>query len=99
MPGLGKKFRLPEAFDQTLPGQYRMLPCRFVGLDDDRYVLTNEVGEHLVVTRPQLEQFVMKTVPSDATLYYDLKSKHFLIDDDSNVAVDLLALKYRTKAQ
>lgn len=99
MSGLGKKFRLPEAFDQAVPGQYRMLPCRFVSLDDNRYVLTNEVGEYLVVTRPQLEQFVRKTVPFHGDFYHDLKSKHFLIDDDSNVAVDLLALKYRTKAQ
>ncbi len=99
MSGLGKKFRLPEAFDQAVPGQYRMLPCRFVSLDDNRYVLTNEVGEHLVVTRPQLEQFVRKIVPFHGDFYHDLKSKHFLIDDDSNVAVDLLALKYRTKAQ
>jgi uncharacterized protein len=99
MSGLGKKFYLPEAFDQAVSGQYRMLPCRFVSLDDNRYVLTNEVGEHLVVTRPQLEQFVRKTVPFHGDFYHDLKSKHFLIDDDSNVAVDLLALKYRTKAQ
>lgn len=99
MSGLGKKFRLPEAFDQAVSGQYRMLPCRFVSLDDDRYVLTNEVGEHLVVTRSQLEQFVRKTVPTHGDFYHDLKSKHFMIDDDSNVAVDLLALKYRTKAQ
>lgn len=99
MSVLGKKFRLPEAFDQAAQGQYRMLPCRFVSLDDNRYVLTNEVGEYLTVTRPQLEQFVRKTVPSHSDFYHNLKSKHFLIDDDSNVAVDLLALKYRTKAQ
>lgn len=99
MSRLGKKFRLPQAFDQAVPGQYWMLPCRFVNLDDNRYVLTNEVGEHLVVTRPQLEQFVRKTVSFHGDFYHDLKSKHFLIDDDSNVAVDLLALKYRTKAQ
>lgn len=99
MSGLGKKFRLTEAFDQASFGQYRMLPCRFVSLDDNRYVLTNEVGEHLIVTRTQLEQFVRKTVPFHGDFYHDLKSKHFLIDDDSNVAVDLLALKYRTKAQ
>jgi uncharacterized protein len=99
MSGLTKKFRPIEAFNQATPGQYRILPCRFVSLDDSRYVLTNEVGEHLIATRPQLEQFVRKAVPFHDGFYHDLKSKHFLIDDDSNVAVDLLALKYRTKAQ
>jgi His-Xaa-Ser system radical SAM maturase HxsB len=99
MPQLGKKFRPIESFDQATFGQYRMLPCRFASLDDRRYVLSNDVGEHLVLTRPQLEQFVKKTVPVNSDFYGDLKSKHFLIDDDSNVAIDLLALKYRTKAQ
>ena len=99
MAGLGKKFRAVDAFNQASPGQYQMLPCRFIGLDNNRYVMTNEVGEHLVISRPQLEQFVKKTVPLDSDYYNDLKSKHFLIDSDSNVAIDLLALKYRTKAQ
>lgn len=97
--GLVKKFRSIDAFNRASPGQYQMLPCRFVGLDDSRYVMTNEVGEHLVVTRPQLEQFVRKSVPLYSDYYNDLKSKHFLLDDDSNVALDLLSLKYRTKAQ
>lgn len=99
MSGLGKKFRKIESFDQAASSQYQMLPCRFVSLDDNRYVLTNEAGEHLIVTRPQLEQFVRKTVPNHDDFYYNLKSKHFLIDANSNVAIDLLALKYRTKAQ
>lgn len=99
MAGLGKKFRPVDAFNQATLGQYQMLPCRFIRLDDNRYVMTNEVGEHLVISRPQLEQFVKKTVPLDSDYYHDLKSKHFLIDGDSNVAIDLLALKYRTKAQ
>lgn len=99
MSELGKKFRSGPAFDRASSGQYQTLPCRFVKLDDNRYVLTNEVGEHLVVTRSQLEQFVRKSVSFHSDFYHDLKSKHFLVDDDSNVAIDLLALKYRTKAQ
>lgn len=99
MSELGKRFHLKEAFDQAVPGRYQMLPCRFISLDDGRYILTNEVGEYLVVTRSQLEQFVRKAVPLCDDFYHNLQSKHFLIDDDSNVAVDLLALKYRTKAQ
>ncbi|WAK04451.1 His-Xaa-Ser system radical SAM maturase HxsB [Methylobacter sp. YRD-M1] len=99
MSELGKKFRSVPAFDRASSGQYQTLPCRFVKLDDNRYVLTNEVGEHLIVTRSQLEQFVRKSIPFHSDFYHDLKSKHFLIDDDSNVAIDLLALKYRTKAQ
>src|SRR3546814_13294558 len=32
-------------------------------------------------------------------IYSELKAKHFLVDGDSNVAIDLLALKVRTKLQ
>ncbi|MDP1666137.1 MAG: His-Xaa-Ser system radical SAM maturase HxsB [Methylobacter sp.] len=96
---LGKKFKLLEVFDQATNGQYQLLPSRFAALDDGRYLLSNEVGEYLVVTRPDLESFIRKQVPANTDFYHDLKSKHFLFDDDSNVALDLLALKYRTKAQ
>lgn len=96
---LGKKFKLVEAFDQSANGAYHLLPSRFSALDDGRYLLSNEVGEYLVVNRDQLQQYVKKQVTHNTDFYYDLKSKHFLFDDDSNVAIDLLALKYRTKAQ
>jgi uncharacterized protein len=96
---LGKKFKLIEAFDQATEGGYQLLPARFASLDNIRYFLSNEVGEFLVVTRKQLDDYVRKRVFKNSDFYYDLKSKGFLIDADSNVALDLLALKYRTKAQ
>ncbi len=95
---LGKRFKLIEEFDQSITYDYQLLPSRFASLDDGRYLLSNEVGEYLVVSRLLLEQYVRKQVPRNSDFYYDLKSKHFLFDDDSNVAIDLLALKYRTKA-
>ncbi len=94
---LGKKFKLIEAF--TTEGDYQLLPSRFATIDDNRCLLSNDVGEFLVVTREQLGDYVKKRVPMNSSFYHDLKSKSFLIDDDSNVAIDLLALKYRTKAQ
>jgi His-Xaa-Ser system radical SAM maturase HxsB len=96
---LGKKFKLIEAFDQATEGDYQLLPTRFTTLDDKRYFLSNDVGEFLVITREQLADYIKKRVPKSSDFYHDLKSKSFLIDNDSNVAIDLLALKYRTKAQ
>ena len=72
---------------------------RFASLDDNRIILSNDVGEFLVISRQQLEDFIKKRVLTNTKFYYDLKAKHFLFDSDSNVALDLLALKYRTKAQ
>lgn len=99
MSALAKRFRPLETFDQARPGHYQLLPARFARLDETRYVLTNEVGEYLIVDRPHLEQYVRKAVMPGTPFYHDLKAKHFLIDDDSTVALDLLALKVRTKAQ
>ncbi len=96
---LGKKFKLIEAFDQATEGSYQLLPSRFATLDDKRYILSNDVGEYLVITREQLENYIKIRVPTNSEFYNDLKSKSFLIDNDSNVAIDLLAIKYRTKAQ
>ncbi len=76
---------------------YDLLPFKFIILDDERYVLTNMCGEFLVIQKNDLRRFVGKDLESDSELYYNLKSKHFLYDSKSNVAVNLLALKYRTK--
>jgi uncharacterized protein len=76
---------------------YALLPLRFIRLDAGRYVAVNEVGEWQTLTRPELEAFVRKELPGNTPLYYSLKSKHFILDRDSDVAVDLLALKIRTK--
>jgi len=77
--------------------EYKLLPFKFIQLDADRYVLTNLVGEHLVVSRDSLNLFIRKKLPSSSDLFLDLKAKHFLYDDKSDVAINLLALKYRTK--
>lgn len=47
--------------------------------------------------RPSLESFVRHRLPYSSRTYALLKSKHFLLDEDSKVALDLLALKTRTK--
>ena len=61
--------------------------------------MTNMVGELLLLQRPLMHSFVTHQLTSDTDSYRDLKSKHFLIDDDSSVALDLLTIKTRTKAR
>jgi His-Xaa-Ser system radical SAM maturase HxsB len=96
MTGLHGHFRDQAAFAPR--PDYRLLPFRFTRLDEQRYVVTNEVGEHVVVSRPQLIAFARHKLPVTGVLYRELKAKHFLFDDDSRVALDLLALKARTRA-
>jgi uncharacterized protein len=91
------KFLPLSAFEAPLASGYRLLPFRFTALDAQDYVLTNQAGEYLILDRPILKEFAHHKLSPQAPIYNDLKSKHFLIDSDSSVAVDLLALKVRTK--
>src|ERR1700722_168350 len=91
------KFESLSAYEKTLAEGYKLLPFRFTPFDDQNYVLTNQVGEFLVLDRPTLENLIHHRLSTDNSAYNDLKSKHFLLDSDSSVSIDLLALKARTK--
>nr|BDT38445.1 hypothetical protein MFMH1_81140 [Myxococcus sp. MH1] len=78
---------------------YQLAPLRFSRLDDARYVVTNDVGEYVVLPRHELVDFVRHALPPHREAYKTLKSKHFLFDEHSRVALELLALKYRTRAE
>jgi uncharacterized protein len=93
------KFQPLSAFQKPLIDGYQLLPFRFTSLDDHEYVLTNQAGEFIVLERRTLEALVRHQLPATDGLYDDLKSKHFIIDRDSSVAMDLLPLKVRTKLQ
>lgn len=90
-------FRNRGAFAPT--PDYRLLPLRFGRLDRDRYVVTNDVGEYVVLPREDLVEFTERRLPTTSPLYRALKAKHFLFDDKSKVALDLLALKYRSRLE
>lgn len=93
------KFQPLSFYEKSVAAGYRLLPFNFTALEEDEYVLTNPVGEFVVLNRPVLQDFIRHDLRHTDTAYDLLKSKHFLVDDDSNVAFDLLALKTRTKLQ
>lgn len=78
---------------------YKLAPFRFGRLDEARYIATNDVGEHVLLSREELTAFVDRRLSSDSPTYRSLKARHFLFDDDSECALDLLALKVRTRAE
>jgi uncharacterized protein len=92
-----KKFFDLRHYDGAQQGVYTLLPFRFLRLDEVRYVLTNEVGEYLVCARERLQELVEHRLDKDSDFYADCKSKHILMDADSNIALDLLSLKVRSK--
>lgn len=91
------KFRELAEFDASATADYTMMPWRFTALDDDRYVATNMAGEYTVMSRADIGEFAHGTLSPSDRLYNELKSTHFLVDADTNVGADLLALKVRTK--
>jgi len=76
---------------------YCLMPFRFLPLDAPRYLLTNFAGEYVVLAQHLLRAFIRHELPLHSETYDTLKVKHFLLDGDSTVPVDLLAAKYRTK--
>lgn len=89
---------LPFAeYDAAQDGQYQLLPFKFTPLDDQRYILTNMVGEFAVVERGTVHALARHTLRPSHADYHRLKSQHFLKDADSGVAIDLLTLKTRTR--
>lgn len=94
---LRRHFKGLEEFRATEKAGYKLLPIRFTSLDQNRVVATNMVGQHAVLARDELKDVVEHRICSGTPLYDDLKSKHFIYDDDSSIALELLGLKYRTK--
>lgn len=92
--GLSKAFRPPG--DYTNDG-YHLLPFRFLRWDDAHYLLTNLVGEYILLSQEDFLAFTSHSLSPHSEVFLSLKGRHFLYDGASNVALDLLATKYRTK--
>jgi His-Xaa-Ser system radical SAM maturase HxsB len=87
----------PIEFYKNKSHAYELLPLRFEPLDEANYVITNMAGEYLTLPRQELHKLVKHQLsPSDQT-YIDLRARHFLVDDKTSVAKELLAIKLRTK--
>lgn len=89
------KFLGPTAYDQDQG--YQLLPFKFERLHDDKYVITNLVGEFLVLKDKDLHQLVEKQIPSSSHITSELRSKHFIRYPGETSPPQLLGLKLRTK--
>jgi len=96
LPVFNSRFQPAETY-QASSGQYSLLPFRFLSLDADRHILSNLSGEYLVLPKNVVHQFIRHDLPQHSDEYQELKSQHFLVDEESTVALDLEALKYRSK--
>src|SRR6266478_2349997 len=76
---------------------YRLLPFRFLRLDDGNELLVNEVGEFVLAPNGTARILLEKRLPHTSDLYRTFKAKQFVTDESSSPLLDLLATKYRTK--
>lgn len=93
---LAPSFRPLSNYVPQPAGRYSLLPLRFLRLDDSRCLVTNLVGEHLVLSFADVQALIRHTLSASSPIYDELKSRHFLIESGSSVSVDLLATKLRT---
>lgn len=76
---------------------YNLLPFKFENLNETEVVMTNMVGEFIVVHKNSLSEIVEKKVDATSLLYSKLRSKHFIFEEGDQAPIELLALKARTK--
>lgn len=76
---------------------YRFLPFRFMRLDQESVLLTNEWGEYTIVPPDTFDRLIHKRLNTTDTEYLDLRAKYFVSDDRSSDHIRIQASKYRTK--
>ncbi len=74
-------------------------PFAFIRLDDEKEVLVNEVGDHLVVSSGTVEKVIRKGISkvNHESLYADLLAGFFISEERIPPLIDVLATRYRTK--
>src|SRR5262245_20944145 len=75
---------------------WELLPFRFDRLGDSRVMLSNMVGEHVLVTDSQLSAIVAHGTLEDSLLR-SLLAKHNVRTPGDELAIELLAMKVRTR--
>jgi len=88
-----------KQLDQFQPAvaAYGLLPFRFARFDEGRYLLTNDVGDHLMLANTDLEALVEKRLDPGSQTYLDLRAKNMVTDDRASVHGRILSSRYRTK--
>ncbi len=85
-----------QNFFQNTNESYELLPFRFARING-RVLLTNLVGEYFFTKDEVLKSLVDGTLPNDSDDYLNLRSLHFICDDQTQSAKQLLGIKTRTK--
>lgn len=89
------KFQGQESYGNQL--NYELLPFSFDRFNDDEYILTNLVGEHLIMSAADLPTLINRGLDPSHHQFASLRSKHFIRYPEEQAPLSLLALKVRTR--
>ena len=66
-------------------------------LERSRLLLVNMAGEFILLSDTEFNNLIYYELENKSELYKNLHAKHFICKSQSDTAIDLLAIKYRTK--
>ena len=61
--------------------EYTILPFRFDRFDDCRYLLSNEVGEYLILSNETFHEFISGKMSVNSDTFKDIASKQIATTD------------------
>lgn len=88
-------FQSFDTYEQSR--DYSLLPLRFTNLDEQRRIVTNAAGEHIVIPAETLRALIEKRLSPDDPIFHDLEARHFLSRGSSDIHLELLAAQLRTR--
>jgi len=78
-------------------GSYQLIPFNIDKIDEESFFISNVSGDYCFITPTELDDLVNKELSKDANVYKELKSRHFLYEDNYDLPLDILSTRYRTK--
>lgn len=88
-----KEINYYSQFDQ----QYSLLPFNFISISPEKEVLTNIVGDFLIVPSGTARRIAEHDLSINDELYKDLLANFFISESKVHSLIDVLATRYRTK--
>lgn len=76
---------------------YTLLPFRFMRLDNNTVLLTNDLGEFKIILAQEFDLLIEKKLNTTSPEYLDLRAKYFVSDNRAAEHSRIMASKYRTK--
>jgi len=76
---------------------YTLLPFQYKRWDKDTFFIVNECGDYNFIGYDNFSSFIGHGLSPEKSVFRDLKSKHFLAENDLSTAIELMANKYRTR--